>query len=110
MFSKSTTLKPSTHALPPSTTQTKKDDVKPLVNKDTASSSFQMNIGGLNLDGKKETSATETKSKAESQPQPEIKKAEQKDQKIEPPIASQPSTTKEPSGSITGKSIFALGE
>ena len=54
-----------------------------------------MNLGGLNLDGKKEISATENKSKPESQPQPEIKKAEQKDQKIEQPIASQPSTTKE---------------
>ena len=95
MFGKSTTLKPSSQPIPPSTTQTKNDDAKPLASKDAASSSSQMNLGGLNLDGKKETSVTETKSKTESQPQPEIKKAEQKDQKIEQPIASQPSTTKE---------------
>ncbi len=95
MFGKSTTLKPSSQPIPPSATQTKNDDKKPLASKDTASSSFQMNLGSLNLDGKKETSVTETKSKTESQPQPEIKKAEQKDQKIEQPIASQPSTTKE---------------
>jgi len=43
MFGKSTTLKPSSQPIPPSTTHTKNDDAKPLVSKDSASSSFQMN-------------------------------------------------------------------
>ncbi len=69
-----------------------------------------MNFGGLDLDGKKVTSTSEVKGKPESQPQPEIKKTEDKVQKTEPPIVTQVTPKKEPSASITGTSNFSLGE
>ena len=68
-----------------------------------------MNFGGLNLDAKKATSTSEVKGKPESQPQHEIKKAEDKVQKTEPAIVTQATPKKEPSSSITGTSNFSLG-
>ena len=68
-----------------------------------------MNFGGLNLDAKKATSASEVKGKPEGQSQPEIKKTEDKVQKTEPAIVNQATPKKEPSASITGTSNFSLG-